>query len=120
MKFIKENMRLVVAVFIAVVLIIAGIVLLNIDNDKDEGKVQPPSVEEKTREEQLEESTGMTKEEAIEIVKDNFKSDNYEFTSVATDDGLYKVVITNIIDQTEIIYYVDPSNGMAYVDMGAQ
>ena len=117
MKFIKENIRLVVAVIIAMILIITGVILLNVDKEEANGKTPNQPVEEKVREEQLVDSTGMTKEDAIEIVKENFGSDNYEFEAEATNDGLYKVIVTNTVDDSKIIYYVDPTNGMAYIDL---
>ena len=47
----------------------------------------------------------------------NFYSDNYSFKTEVTEDSLYKVTVTNIVENTEIIYYVDPSSGQAYIDM---
>lgn len=114
MKFLKENIRLVVAIVIAIILILTGVILIN---TKDDNESTTPTVEEKTKEEQLVNATGMTGEDAIKIVKDNFGSDNYTFEAEATNDGLYKVVVTNIVDNKEIIYFVDPTNGMAYIDM---
>lgn len=117
MKFIKENLRLVIAVAIAFILIITGVILLNVNKDEEVNN-KVPSVQEETREEQLVNATGMTKEDAIEIVKENFGSDNYSFDASATQDGLYKVVVTNTVEESTITYFVDPTTGIAYVDMG--
>lgn len=120
MKFIKENIRLVIAIVIAIILIITGVILINV-NEEDVSSGDDPVVEEQqSREELIEEATGMTGEDAIEIVKENFGSDNYEFTAEVTEDGLYKVTVTNTVEDSRFIYYVDPTNGMAYIDMGAQ
>lgn len=116
MKFIKSNIRLIVAVVIAIILIITGVLFLNSNKTSPE-KPNNPSVSEGTREEQIKEVTGMTKEDAINIVKENFGSDNYEFKAEATEDGLYKVVVTNTIEKTTITYFVDPNDGMFYIDM---
>lgn len=116
MKFIKENIRLVVAVIIALILITIGVILLYVDNNENKDNYEKPVVEQ-TREEQLVNATGMTKEDAIELVKENFGSDNYEFTATATNDGMYKVVVKNVVEETKIVYYVDPSNGTFYVDL---
>lgn len=116
MKFIKENMRLVIAVVIAMVLIITGVVLINAT--KEEEKTNAPQKEQISNEESLNDATGFSKDDAIDIVKVNFESDNYEFTATATNDGLYKVVVKNIVTESEIIYYVDPINGNAYIDLG--
>lgn len=115
MKFIKENIRLTIAVIVALSLILAGVILIVFN--KDDKKETPNTPTEETREEQLVESTGMTKEQAIEIVKENFGSDNYEFTAEATNDGFYKVTAKNTVEDTEIVYYVDPTNGLYYVDL---
>lgn len=116
MKFIKENIRLIIAVVIALILIITGVIIINLNND-DKDKPTTPLKEEQAREEQFIEATGMSGDDAISIVKGNFGSDNYEFKAEATDDGLYKVTVTNIVNQENIIYFVDPTNGMAYIDM---
>lgn len=120
MKFIKNNLRLIVAIIIAIILIVAGVIIINL-NKSDSGNTPPTSEEqEKTREEQLTEATDMTGEQAIEIVKENFGSDNYEFKYEVTEDSFYKVIVTNIVDDSEIIYYVDPTNGKAYIDIDTE
>ena len=96
------------------------VIVINL-NKSDSGNTPPTSEEqEKTREEQLTEATNMTGEQAIEIVKENFGSDNYEFRYEVTEDSFYKVIVTNIVDDSEIIYYVDPTNGKAYIDMDTE
>jgi len=120
MKFIKENIRLVIAVIIAIILIAAGAILLIFTEDDKEKPTKPKEpVQEENREEQLIDATGMTKEDAIKIVKANFGSDNYEFTAEATKDGLYKVTVKNTVEDSKFIYYVDPTNGEAYLDLEA-
>jgi len=116
MKFIKENMRLVIAVLIAIVLIVTGVFLISIN--KNEETPSTPQEKQESIEESLNDATGFSKEDAIDVVKEYFKSDNYEFTATATNDGLYKVVVKNIVTDGEIIYYVDPTNGNAYIDLG--
>ena len=120
MKFIKENMRLVIAVLIAVILIVSGVIILNINKDNQEKPEDSNVNEQESIEESLNNATGFSKEDAIEIVKDNFESDNYEFIATATNDGLYKVVVKNTVTKSEIIYYVDPTNGNAYIDLGTK
>ncbi len=118
MKFIKNNLRVIIALLIAVILIVTGVILLN--NDKPNNDNDNPVIDKKVTEDDIVVATGMTKEEAIEIVKVNFGSDNYEFSATATNDGLYKVTVTNVVDDSKIIYYVDPSNGSSYIDMNAE
>lgn len=118
MKFIKNNLRVIIALLIAVILIVTGVILLN--NDKPSNNNDNPVIDKNVTEDDIIAATGMTKEEAIEIVKVNFGSDNYEFSATATNDGLYKVTVTNVVDDSKIIYYVDPSNGSSYIDMNAE
>jgi len=116
MKFIKENRRVVIAILIAIVLIISGIILIGVNKD-EKAPIKQPETEESI-EEDLNNATGFSKEDAVKVVKENFTSDNYEFTATATKDGLYKVVVKNIVTDSKIIYYVDPTDGNAYIDLG--
>lgn len=113
MKFIKENLRLVVAVCVALVLIAVGVVLLLTNNDVESNLEE----EQKQREEELTEVTGMSANDAIEIVKKNFYGDNYEFFVEITSDSLYKIKAVSKTSSSEIIYFVDPVNGKAYIDI---
>ncbi len=116
MKFIKNNLRVVIAVGIAIVLIVTGVILLNNNNDS---KTNGDDVIDNTKvkEDNIIANTGMSSEDAIKLVKENFGSDNYKFSAEVTDDGLYKVTVTNVVDDSKIIYYVDPTTGSAYIDM---
>lgn len=113
MKFIKENLRVVIAVIVALVLIIGGVIFLALNKEEtpDNNKT------EDNREQQIAEITGMTGDDAIAIVKKKFYGDNYEFSVEITADSLYKVTSINTIDNSEIIYYVDPASGLSYVDI---
>lgn len=115
MKFIKDNLRVIIAVVIALVLIVTGFILLAIGKEEEApiNKVE----EEQTKEEQLAQITGVSANDAVDIVKDNFYSDNYQFKTEVTKDSLYKVIVTNIIDNSQIIYYVDPVTRDAYIDI---
>lgn len=113
MKFIKENLRVVIAVLIAVILIITGVIILvtQEENSKDDNK------EQENIKEQISEITGMTGEDAIDIVKKNFHSYIYEYAVEVTKDSLYKVIVENTYDKSEIVYYVDPNTGNSYIDI---
>lgn len=116
MKFIKNNLRVVIAVGIAIVLIVTGVILLNNNNDS---KTNGDDVIDNTKlkEDNIINTTGMSSDDAIKLVKENFGSDNYKFSAEVTDDGLYKVTVINVVDDSKIIYYVDPTTGSAYIDM---
>lgn len=113
MKFIKNNLRLIIPVGIAIILIVVGVILLII---KDEEKPMKPN-NEVNKEEQITTVTGMSGEDAIDLVKKNFYGDNYTFTVEVTQDSLYRVIASNTTTNTKTIYYVDPANGQAYVDI---
>lgn len=113
MKFIKENLRVFIAVCIAIVLIIAGVILILVKNNDNNDFEQ----EQIRREEDLTEVTGMSGNDAIEVVKKNFHGDNYDFFVEITSDSLYKVKAVSKTSDSEIIYFVDPVNGKAYIDI---
>lgn len=113
MKLIKENLRVFIAVCIALVLIVIGVVLLLTNNDSKNNLEE----EQKQREEEITEVTGMSANDAIEIVKKNFYGDNYEFFVEITSDSLYKVKAVSKTSDSELIYFVDPVNGKAYIDI---
>ena len=112
MKFIKENLRVFIAVCIALVLIVAGVILLLVNDDKND-----LSKEQEQKEETLTEVTGMSGDDAIEIVKQHFNGNNYEFVVEITSDSLYKVTAVSKFDNSTITYFVDPVTGKAYIDI---
>ncbi len=118
MKFIKSNIREVVFVSMAILLIIVCYLLLVYDSKHSE-KVNPIDESERL-EDQIKEITGMSKEDAIELVKPNLESENYVFASEITNDSLYKVTATNTINDEKTIYYVDPTNSKVYIDIDAK
>lgn len=113
MKFIKENLRVLIAVLVAIILIAAGSIMLLLKGEEP----KKDDTNQKQREEEIIEVTGMSGMDAIEIVKRNFYSNNYEFFVEVTSDSLYKIRAVSKSDNTEIIYFVDPVNGKAYVDI---
>lgn len=117
MKFIKENLRVVIAVGVAIILIIAGIIMILVNNDIKDNNSNNDHEEQASK---IEDVTGMSKEDAIEIVKENFYSDNYKFSVEVTIDSLYKVTAINIVDNSEIVYFVDPANEKVYIDIDTE
>ena len=113
MKFIKENLRVFIAVLIAVILIAIGVILILINGDHENDITKDQIM----KEEELVEITGMSGNDAIEVVKQNFHGNNYEFSVEITSDSLYKVKAVSKTSDSEIIYFVDPINGKAYVDI---
>jgi len=114
MKFIKNNLRVVIAVALSFILIIAGMIFLALEKEEDTPNNE---IGQEEKLEQITEITGMSGNDAIEIVKANFYSNNYEFKVEVTNDSLYKVTAISSIDNSKTIYYVDPTNKMAYADI---
>jgi len=112
MKFIKDNLRVVIAVVIASILIIIGVILMVIN--KEEDKTLESQI---MKEEDIVLITGMSGNDAIDIVKKNFNDNNYDFSFEVTSDSLYKVTAKVKQSDEEIIYFVDPINGKAYINI---
>jgi len=116
MSFIKNNLRVFVAVTIALVLIVISMILIATNGKPEDNHA---SLEHEGKEELIIETTGMSGKDAITIIKDNYYSNNYDFFVEVTDDSLYKVVAVNKTDDSEIVYFVDPVNEKTYVNIDA-
>lgn len=115
MYFIKENKRELIAVVIAVIFIGVGLFLLNDRNGNV--LVKPYEDSSSNRQEVVESVTGMSGEDAIKIVKENFLGENFTFEDELSKDDLYRIVVTNIVTGDEIIYFVDPVTGKYFVNI---
>jgi len=74
------------------------------EKPKDEPTVQPGTTSEET----MIDVYGMSKEDAIKLVKTAFNSDNFEFTAVINKEAKYVVTAKNTITNTKYTYEVDP------------
>lgn len=107
----KSTVALVIAILIALVIIILGVVLLLKNNNKSTDKQDNiPS------EETIKKNYEFTKEDAINLIKPLFHSDNYTFEAELNNDSLYVVTITNSLTSTKYIYYVDPATKTYRID----
>lgn len=111
MKFIKKNLRVVIAVVVATIMIVVCMFFL-IKYDKEDKLKKQENIKE-----QITEVTGMTSDDAISIVKEAFFNGNYEFKAEVTNDRLYKVVVVNVSSEQETVYYVDPNTKQTYIDI---
>ena len=115
MYFIKENKRELIAVVIAVIFIGVGLFLLH---DRDGNVlVKPYEDSSSNRQEIVENVTGMSGEDAVKLVKENFLGENFTFEAILSKDDLYKIVATNIVTGDKIIYFVDPVTGKYFVNI---
>lgn len=115
-KILKYKKEIIIGAVVLVVAIIAIVFLVmnskeepNNNNNQEENKVY-----EKVPENTLEDVYGMTKEDAITIVKQRFNSDNFEFSAEITSEGKYLVIAKNVINQNEYKYEVDPMTKECY------
>ncbi len=107
----KLDLKIVIPVAtVAVVLVVAGIILLT-GNKKTEPEKpvdpEPKVVEKVITEEEMIELYNYSKEDAIKRVKEYFNSDNFEFSAEIKD---YKYIVTakNTIADEKIVFEVNP------------
>ena len=107
-----DNKNIVVCVVIVVVVAIL-VALLVSSVFKKEKPSKTDKIEDKTQsdEKTMERDYGFTKEDAIKVVKQAYRSDNYKFEAEANIDNTYIVTVTNIENNVVRKYIVDPSDG---------
>ncbi len=110
--FLKNNKKgVLIGVAVIIILLVVGIIiLLNVDKKPDDEK-KPGNDKVISDEETIEEEYGFSKEDAIEVIKKIYLSDNYEFSAEAREDNMWIVTVKNIETGSETKYVVDPNNG---------
>lgn len=123
--FIK-NKKLVIGILGAVVALIIVIILVVSLTGKDEDKKgnnngsggsknpeeeQYPDDAIFSDEETIKNEYGFSKEDAINVIKKFYHSDNYEFEAKARKDNMYEVTVVNTETNTADVYEVDPNDG---------
>ncbi len=108
------NMNYIIVAVIIVIVLILGLLLIkgcskkdSSNNENNEEKV----IEKKAVDESdLVESYGMSKEDAINIVKTAYNGDIYEFSAEINKDSKYIVTVKNLVTNTESKFLVDPTS----------
>lgn len=108
----KSTKLLIIAIIIALITIVFGVVLL-LKNNKNS---PINKTDNSPSEEMIEQNYEFTKEDAINLIKPLFHSDNYTFEAELNNDSLYIVTITNTLNSTKYIYYVDPATRTYRID----
>lgn len=106
-KFIEKNKNLLVGILVALLLIaiIVTLVLIFTKRSKEpEEKIVPVHVTE----DDVINTYGNSKEDAINAVKEVYQSDTYEFEAKIRADNKYIVTVTNDDTNTETVYLVEP------------
>lgn len=106
----KQLLLITLAILITLITILGIIFLINDSQDKNKTDVQGPT------EEIIEQNYSFTKEDAINLIKPLFHSDNYSFSAELNKDSLYVVTIINTLTSTKYIYYVDPATKTYRID----
>ncbi len=113
----KVNSTMLIAGAVVVVLIIVLVVFLLTGNGKsdkeskkDENENNGPTVTDKD----IETAYGMSKQDAIDIVKPHFNSDNFSFAAELNANNKYTVTVTNTLTDSVYKYEVDPLNKTYY------
>lgn len=110
-KLLKKKKELIIGVVLLLAVIICVVFIITNNNDKKEND----NNDENTKiedviftEEDLKNAYGVSKDDAINIVKPLFKSDNFEYTAVVTKSAKYQVTVKNTISKKEYKFEVDP------------
>lgn len=121
-KFKKMVMKHKKELIIGIVLVVAAIVCIVFlfNNSKEEdnninGNNEENIVYEKVTEDQIVDVYGVSKEDAIALVKQNFNSDNFEYSVEISSEARYIVTVKNVIDEKEYKFEVNPMTKEYYV-----
>lgn len=127
-ELFTKNKKLVIGILGAVVALIVIIILVVTltGNDEDKkgnnngngnGENKTPEEEQYpddaifSDEETIKNEYGFSKEDAINVIKAFYHSDNYKFEAKARKDNMYEVTVTNTETNTADVYEVDPNDG---------
>ncbi len=108
----KNNTTMIIIIaVVAILMVVGGLLLLGKNKDsKNETEDNKNKGEEKINftEEDIIASYGMNKNDAINLVKELFNSDNFEFDALVNERAKYTVNVTNTISGVIYQYEVDP------------
>lgn len=110
----NNKTSILIIAIIAFVLIVLGVVMfLNTKTNKEPVKKNYDTM---TDEEKVEEHYHFSKDDAINLVRNNFDGDIYTFKAEAKGDGSYVVTVTNTLTKHDYIFYVDPGTKTYRID----
>ncbi|MBO5376316.1 MAG: hypothetical protein J6A52_05630 [Bacilli bacterium] len=107
----KKEIAFGAILLVAVIVCIVFLLLNNGDNSNNENgnTVDNTEVENVViTEEEIVNTYGLTKEDAINLVKQNINSDNFEYSVEINNKARYVVTVKNTLTNTEYKYEVDP------------
>lgn len=116
MKEFQEKNKLKILIAIVMILIIIFSLVIVFKKDKEEEKpnneVTNPGLVH--TEESIYNEFGMTKDDAIELVKKVYNNEDYSYVAEVNKDGKFVVTITNKGTNTTTVFLVDPSTKQYY------
>ena len=115
LKYKKEiaiGAVLLIAVIVCIVFLVSNNKDTNNENEKPDINNEVENVV--ITEEEIVEAYGVTKEDAISLVKQSINSDNFEFTVTINSKAKYIVTVKNTLTDSVYKYEVDPMTKQYY------
>lgn len=113
----KKKELLIGAIFVIAIIVCIVFFVVNKDDNEvvkeEQGKTDVVD-DVKVDEKEIVDAYGMTSNQAIDIVKAIFNSDNFEFTCEVNGEAKYVVKAKNVITEKVYEYLVDPISGSFY------
>lgn len=113
----KHKKELIIGGVLVVAAIVCIVFLFNNSKEEDNntnGNNEENIVYEKVTEDQIVDVYGVSKEDAIALVKQNFNSDNFEYSVEISSEARYIVTVKNVIDEKEYKFEVNPMTKECY------
>ncbi len=115
-EFGKIRTEIIVGAVVVLAIIICVICFVgkgNSNNTNNNANTEPP-VEKVFTEQDIIDAYGMSKNDAIELVKKLFNTDNFDYEAEVSKEAKYIVTVTNTINDSIYKYEVDPISKSYY------
>lgn len=113
----KKEIAIGAVLLVAVVVCIVFLLLNNGDSNKNENENSTGTGEVENvviTEEEIVKTYGVTKEDAIKLVKQSINSDNFEYSVTINSKAKYIVTVKNTLTNSEYKFEVDPMTKQYY------
>lgn len=105
---------IIIAVIVVLVLLVIGFAFVKGCSKSDNSNNNEEVEKKGAAEEDIIKAYGMSKEDAIEIVKKIYNGDNFEFSADINNESQYVVSVKNIITENVTKFIVEPTTGSFY------
>lgn len=115
-KVKKNNIELIIIVVVIVLVVFLGTFLIFKKGDDAKVEEKKPHEDKGTPivENDIVEAYGMKADDAVELVKSIYNSDNFSYSAAVSKDAKYIVTVTNTITNVVYKYEVDPISKSFY------